>query len=131
MAQKKKQSTNTCCEWSVFIARLALVAPFILSVFGKITGFTGQAQWVGQTYPVPELLLVIGIILEVVGIISLVLGYKVKWGAYTLMLFTGLATLMFHIGEPQAFLKNIALIGGLIALVNLSSSGKLALDNKK
>ncbi|MEC8220645.1 MAG: DoxX family protein, partial [Nanoarchaeota archaeon] len=62
---------------------------------------------------------------------SLILGYKLKEGAYLLALYTFLATIMFHVGEGQlgAFLKNLAIIGGLIALAQLPS-GKFSLDSK-
>lgn len=127
-----KNKNKATCEWAILIARLALVAPFVVSVFGKITGFSGQAQWIGSMYPIPEILLVVAILLELTGVISLILGYKVKYGTSALIIFTALATLMFHIGDGQLmnFLKNTAIIGGLITLIALNKSGKLALDNK-
>ena len=130
MVEKKK--TSNCLSWSIFVSRLTIAALFAVSVFGKITGFSGQVEWVGSMYPLATLLIIGAIVLELAGIASLVLGYKVKWGAGILIFYTLLASLMFHIGEGQlmAFLKNLAIIGGLIAVINLPTSGELAIDKK-
>lgn len=130
MVEKKKSSN--CLSWSILVSRLTIAALFAVSVFGKITGFSGQVEWVGSMYPLATLLILGAIVLELAGIVSLVLGYKLKWGAGILIFYTLLASLMFHIGDGQlmAFLKNLAIIGGLIAVINLPTSGELALDKK-
>lgn len=124
--------------WALFVARLLLIGLFVGSVFGKITGFTSQAQFIGSIYSIgsisflPEIMLVVAIILELIGVVSLALGYKIRIGAIALIIFTIAATLMVHIGEGElnAFLKNLGIIGGLIALMLHSTPGKFALDNK-
>ncbi len=126
-----KKNNNTGC--AIFIARISLVLLFVNSFIGKATGFAGSAGFAGSSWiPLPgSLILVIGMIMLLAGSISLILGYKLKEGAYLLALYTFLATIMFHVGEGQlgAFLKNLAIIGGLIALAQLPS-GKFSLDSK-
>lgn len=130
MVEKKQITTGL--SWSILVSRLTIAALFAVSVFGKITDFSGQVSWVSSMYPLATFLIVGAILLELAGVISLVLGYEVKWGAGILIFYTLLASLMFHIGDGQlmAFLKNFAIIGGLIALINVPTSGKLALDKK-
>ena len=117
-------------EWFILIARISIVGIFAMSLFGKLTGFSGQAAWIGKSFPIPEVLLIMAILMETIGIISLISGYKMRYGCYTLILFTTLASLMFHLGEGQAmdFFKNLAIIGGLLALSELPA-GKFSFKN--
>lgn len=126
----KKQTSSSLDDWCMLVARIFLIAPFVMSMFGKLFDFGGNAAWIGSAgYPLPELLLLVAIILEVVGVVSVALGYKMKIGAAALILFTVLATLMFHIGpgEEINLLKNMAIVGGLLLLTKVSP-GKIALN---
>ncbi len=127
----KKNTSNMGC--AIFIARISIALLFLNSLVGKTMGFSGSAAFAGSSWiPLPgSLILIIGMIMLLAGVASLILGFKVKEGAYLLLAYTFLATIMFHIGEGQlgAFLKNLAIIGGLLALAQLPS-GKFALDSK-
>ena len=69
-------------------------------------------------------------------LLLLVLGWKARWAAAVLFVFTALAALLFHnfwtVPADQAqiqmimFMKNIAIMGGLLFVV-LHGSGKLSL----
>ena len=127
----KNKSLKKDVGCSVFIVRISIALLFAVSLWGKITGFSGQVAWVGSLYPAATFLILVAILMELFGVLSLTLGWKVKDGAYVLALYTILATLMFHIGDGQMmnFLKNLAIFGGLIALSKLPS-GKFAIDSK-
>lgn len=118
----------------ILYARMMFVVLFLVSVFPKIFDFSSQASWIwtqGITF-MPKFLLVLAIIFELVGIILLFLGYKMRIGAWSLIIFTVVATFLLHIGDDQlmAFLKNFAITGGLLAL-SLLHPGKVSLTGIK
>lgn len=115
-------------------ARICLCLIFINSGIGKIFGFGSTAAMMASTgLPIPEVLLVFTIAFQLLGGLSLLLGYKVKVGSILLILFLIPATLVFHnpIADPSeinSFLKNIGLIGGLLMVI-YAGAGKLGIDN--
>lgn len=107
------------------IARILMALIFIISGFGKITGFADTAGWMASMgLPFPEALLVLATIVELGGGIALALGFRVRYSAGLLALFTLGITPVFHAfwsAAPDAaeiqqlmFLKNLAMAGGLI-----------------
>lgn len=121
--------------------RILLAAIFIISGFGKITGFEGTAGFMASYgMPMASVLLVGAIVLELGGGLSVLLGYKAKWGALALIVFTIPATLVFHafwsVDESQQmvqqimFMKNLAIMGGLF-YVMAYGSGAFSLDNRR
>ncbi|MBD1902535.1 DoxX family protein [Trichocoleus sp. DQ-A3] len=120
------------------IARAFLAAIFLKSGFDKITGFSGTQQFMaknGIPLALTGLLLVAAIILELAGGLSVVLGYKARWGAIALIIFIIPATLIFHTNfaanpmQINAFMKNLAIIGGLL-MVYYIGSGPVSLDEQ-
>jgi putative oxidoreductase len=72
--------------------------------------------------------------LEIIGSIMLVVGWKIRYAAFALAGFTILSALMFHLNfadqiESIMFMKNLAIAGGLLLLVN-HGAGELSLDSK-
>lgn len=65
---------------------------------------------------------VVAIVLKLGGSLMLILNYKTSYAAWMLIIFTVLATLMYHTNWSGAdaqmqitnFLKNLAIIGGLL-----------------
>jgi putative oxidoreductase len=115
-------------------ARIFIAIIFVYSGIGKILGFgETQAMMSDAGLPVAGLLLVGTIAFQLLGGLSLVLGYKVKWGAILLILFLIPATLVFHSPfNPEQltnFLKNLALIGALLLIIE-RGAGPLSLDEK-
>ncbi|MEL6787790.1 MAG: DoxX family protein, partial [Cyanobacteria bacterium J06607_15] len=86
-----------------------------------------------QGLPIPQVLLIFTIAFQLLGGLSLLLGYKVKIGSILLILFLIPATLVFHnpIANPDelnSFLKNIGLIGGLLMTI-YAGAGALSIDS--
>lgn len=114
------------------IARILLSALFLISGINKIlqpAATQGYMASVGM--PLTGLFLVAAIALEIGGGLSVLLGYQARWGAAALILFTVVATLIFHTNlsdqiQQIMFLKNIAIIGGLLMIVQYGS-GTIAL----
>jgi putative oxidoreductase len=72
--------------------------------------------------------------MEVGGGLSVLVGYKTKLGAWALFLFLIPTTLIFHhnVGDKMQmimFLKNLAIMGGLLQLA-LHGAGGCSLDNR-
>jgi len=119
----------------MLVGRVLIAIIFIVSGWAKITGFTGTVTYTGTVLPFPELMVVIAIILEFVGGIMLLVGYKVRLAAAGLILFTTVAALGFHTNftdqmQTVHFMKNLAIIGGLL-YVKSFGAGAYAIGNGK
>jgi putative oxidoreductase len=110
-----------------FLPRLSIAALFLYSGIGKIMDFTSvESALTSRGLPAPVLLGVLAIIAEVGGGLSLLLGIAPRWGASVLLLFTIVATLLFHLDvsspmQMAEFLKNTAIAGGLIGVFMAAS----------
>ena len=111
----------------VLLGRLLISALFIVSGIWKITHFsTTAAYMVRLGMPVGEAAAVLSIIVELGGGILLAIGWRLKWMAWFLAVFVLIATGLAHrfwevdparlFGEMNNFLKNLAIIGGLLIL---------------
>ena len=84
-------------------------------------------------------LLYIAAFMELIGALSLILGYKTKWGAGLLIIFLIPVTLLMHNfwAAPEEafklemihFMSNLSILGGLLYVV-AAGPGKLSLDEK-
>jgi putative oxidoreductase len=120
------------------LGRLLIVALFLPAGLSKITGFDGTvAYFTSLGLFAPTLAVVVTIIVEVLGSIALLVGYKVRLISSLLALFTLAASIVGHAywsAPAEAafvaqllFFKNIAVIGGLLALAS-SGAGKFSVD---
>ena len=124
-------------EWlkslSSLIGRILLVLIFLKSGIGKIENFEGTVQYMvkfGMSYP--QYFLIGAIFLELVGGISVVLGYFARFGALLLIIFLIPATLIFHnnFADPTQeimFWKNVSMLGGCFVLLGMGA-GLYSLD---
>ncbi|MCI0533448.1 DoxX family protein [bacterium] len=118
------------------ISRILLSAIFILAGIGKITGFAGTVVYINSVgLPMPAVLAILAIIVELGGGILLLLGYYTKIASGALFVFTLLAALFFHLnfGDPMQqamFLKNLAIMGGMLMLF-VHGAGRVSCDMKR
>ncbi|MBD2461916.1 DoxX family protein [Oscillatoria sp. FACHB-1407] len=114
------------------IARILLSALFLVSGINKILNPAATQDYMASAgMPLTGLFLVAAIALELGGGLSVLLGYRARWGAIALIGFTAIATLIFHTNlsdqlQQIMFLKNLAIIGGLLMIVQYGS-GTIAL----
>ena len=114
-------------------ARICLSLIFLYGGIKNMTGFAATQQMIAaRGLPLPSLMLLGNIVFQLIGAISLVLGYKVRWGTILLIVFLIPTTLVFHNfwSDPKetiAFLKNLGLIGGLL-MVYYAGAGAVSLD---
>jgi len=115
------------------VARIFLSAIFIKSGISKIFGFAGTQDYMAASgIPFAGIVLVPTIIVLVGGGLSVLLGYKARWGALLLIGFLIPATLIFHTQFPEeenAFFKNLGLMGGLLMVVAFGA-GEISLDQR-
>lgn len=122
------------------VGRLLMAAIFIMAGISKISGFTGTAGYIASVgLPMPEALTAATIVLEVVGGLALVVGYRLRLFAVLLAGFTLLAGLFFHnfwAMPPEVhhiqqimFMKNLSIAGGLL-IIAAFGGGAWSLDTK-
>jgi len=115
--------------------RICLCLIFFNGAIGNFTTFSEtQAGMAEMGLPIPGLLLAGNIIFQLVGAISLLIGFKVPLGAVILIIFLIPTTLIFHDfwvnpDETIAFFKNLGLIGGLLLLI-VTGAGAVSLDGE-
>ena len=84
-------------DLSSLVARIFLSGIFLESGFGKIAAFASvRQQMAAQGMPYTAILLCCAIVIEIVGGLSLLLGYQTKLGVSALLIFLAIATLIFH-----------------------------------
>ncbi len=115
------------------VGRLFIAIIFLASAFGKITNFDGTLQYMeSHGMPAVNLLCVAAIAVESLGAVSVILGYKTRWGAAGLAIFLVAATGVFHTGADQRIqlLKNLSILGGLLSLIS-HGPGAISLEGGK
>lgn len=116
------------------IGRLSIAAIFLLSGFSKATAPAGTIGYIASAgLPVPELALAVAILVELVGGMLLVVGYRTRLVAAALAVFTLAAAIFFHAPVDQDqfihFFKNLAIAGGLAQVVAFGA-GRFSIDHR-
>ncbi len=113
--------------------RILLGHIFLLAGMNKISAYDGTAGYM-EAMGVPGMLLPLVILLEIVGGLALIIGFKTRWAAIALAGFTVLAAILFHADfsdqiQMILFMKNWAITGGLL-LVYVYGAGEISIDRK-
>jgi putative oxidoreductase len=114
-------------------ARILMSVMFIMAGYSKIGGYAGTQGYM-ESVGVPGMLLPVVILLELVGGLALLVGWQTRITAFLLAGFTLIAALIFHNNladqmQMILFMKNLAITGGLLALVAFGA-GKLSIDKE-
>ena len=115
-----------------FVGRLLLSALFLIEGLGKISMREDVIMYM-EDYGVPGILFFPAIILEILFPLILIAGYKTKWIASIMALFTFTVAIIFHTDftegmQVMLFLKDIAIAGGFRIII-VYGSGKISLDH--
>lgn len=122
-------------------ARLLMVALFLPAGIGKLTGFAGTVGYIASVgLPLPTLAAAAAAIVEIAGSLALLAGFGTRIAAVVLAAFTLVASFFFHnywgVPADQAFMqqllffKNIAVVGGLLAIA-AHGAGAWSLDARR
>ncbi len=124
---------------ALLAGRFGLGAIFLVSGLGKLASWSGTVAYAGSQ-GVPAILLAGAVALEVVGGLSLLAGWKTRWGTIALLAFLVPVTLVFHGfwayqgAEAQLqtiqFLKNVSIGGGLLVVL-AAGPGALSVDERR
>jgi putative oxidoreductase len=123
---------------AALIGRILLAVIFLISGFGKIGGFEGTAGYIASKgLPLPQVVAALTIAVELGGGLLLAVGWKARWAALALAVFTLLAAIIFHnfwaaeaaqkMNQQINFLKNLAITGGML-MVFAFGPGRYSVD---
>ena len=123
------------------VGRLLLALLFLPAGISKLTGFAGTVGYIASVgLPLPTLGAIIALVVEIVGGLALIAGFGTRLAALVLAVFTLVASFFFHAywAVPAAqqfvtqllFMKNIAIVGGLLTL-SAWGAGAWSLDARR
>ena len=115
-----------------FVGRVLLSILFLVEGLGKISIKDDVIMYM-EEFSVPGILFMPATILEILFPIFLIVGYKTKWAAAVMALFTFTVAIIFHTDFTEGmqmmfFLKDIAIAGGFMIVV-AHGPGKISLDH--
>ena len=115
------------------IGRILISSVFLISGFNKINQYNGTIEWM-ESFGMPGILIIPAILLEIIGSLMIIIGYKTRVIATLFSVFCITLAIIFHNDfsdqmQLVSFLKNLALAGGFLFLM-VSGPGKISLDKK-
>jgi len=115
-----------------FVGRIFLSALFLIEGLRKISIQEDVIMYM-EDFGVPGILFVPAVILEILFPLFLIVGYKTKWAASIMALFTFAVAIIFHTDFTEEiqmifFLKDIAIAGGFM-IIFAYGPGKISLDH--
>jgi putative oxidoreductase len=131
---------TTTQNTAALIGRILLAFMFIHSGFGKITGFEGTVGYIASKgLPLPQVGAALAIAVELGGGILLAVGFKARWAALAIGLFTLAAGIFFHdfwnadaaskMNQTINFWKNVTIAGGML-MVFAFGPGAYSVDKR-
>jgi putative oxidoreductase len=116
-----------------FVGRLLLSAIFLISVLGKIQAPAGTIGYIAAAgLPFPQVAYAVAVLIELVGGLALLVGFRTRIAAGALAVFSLAAAAGFHsnladMNQFVHFFKNVAIAGGLLQIVAFGA-GTFSLD---
>ena len=122
------------------VGRLLLASLFVMAGIGKLTAPEATAGYMASGGLPSSAMLAMAVgLLELLGGLAILLGFKARWAALALAAFTLLASLLFHnywsapadqqFMQQLLFSKNIAVAGALFFLAAVGA-GPWSLDSR-
>ena len=129
---------NTYHPLILLAGRVLIASVYLVAGVRKVMGFAGTVGYFTKLgFPAPEFVTVLAIIIEIGGGLLLVFGWKTRWAAWLIALFTLIAAFAAHrfwevdpaqyANQMNHFLKNMAIIGGLIFVATFGP-GRASVD---
>ena len=123
------------------LGRLLISALFLPAGVSKLLGFAGTVGYFNSLgIPAANVAVAVAIVVEVLGGLALIVGFQTRLVAIGMAVFTLFASITGHafwaVPADQVFVtqllffKNIAVIGGLLALAS-AGAGKFSVDGRQ
>ncbi len=140
MHMNQNSASSAANDALALAGRILLALMFLTAGLKKIGGFEGTVGYIASKgLPMASLLAVGTILVEVVGSVALIVGWKTRWAGLALAGFTLVASFIFHNywampAEMQGtqtlmFWKNISVAGGML-MVAAFGAGAFSLDGR-
>jgi putative oxidoreductase len=134
----KEKRMNVQRDWAALLGRILLAVMFVISGYGKLTGFDGTAGYIASKgLPMPQVLAGVAVLIELVGGLAIILGWKTRWAALAIIVFLLVITPIFHnywaappeqmMGQQINFMKNLSILGGMLLLLGFGP-GRISVD---
>lgn len=122
------------------IGRVLIALIFAYFGYMKAMNFGGTIGYFAKWgFPLPQAAAALAVIFELGGGILLIIGWKTRWVAWALALYTVIATAVAHrywtyppdqaFNQMSHFFKNVSLIGGLL-YVAAFGPGAMSVDKR-
>ena len=111
------------------LGRLLMSSLFIWAGFGKLMNPTGTAQYFASYHlPLPDVLVWIVIIIELIGGLLILVGFQTRWVALVLAIFCLVTGFAIHLPAGDLpnminFYKNLVMAGGFLFVASYGSGG--------
>jgi putative oxidoreductase len=119
-----------------FLGRLMIGLPFVMSGLSKLAAYDATTGMIGAVgLPFPPLAFAVAVAVEFGGGVLLIAGYRARFAAIALAVFSLATALSFHTNFADQnqmihFLKNVMMAGGLLQVVAFGA-GALSVDNRR
>jgi putative oxidoreductase len=122
----------------LLVGRIFLAAVFLGAGINKIKAISGTVGYFTKLgVPMADLLVYVAILVEIGGALMLIVGWKARYAAWALAIFTLIATFFAHRfwefdaaqygNQFNHFFKNVAIIGGML-FVAACGPGRMSVD---
>ncbi len=123
----REQRFTSTADLAALVGRVLLAAMFVISGWGKLTGFDGTVGYIEHVgLPMPQVLAAFAVLFELGGGLAIVLGWKTRWAGIALALFLVVITPIFHnfwnatpemhMSQLINFQKNVSILGAMLVL---------------
>src|SRR5258706_7100846 len=111
------------------LARVAMAALFLIAGYRKFADWQNSVAFFGKIgLPMPELTLALVLVIEILGAIALILGWRLAFVSAAMAVYTMATALVAHqfwvadaaqyAGQLNNFLKNLAIAGGFVYMAD-------------
>ncbi len=116
--------------------RIFIALVFLWIGYGKVTDFAGNVGYAAAAgMPLPEVGIAAAIVIELLGSLLLIIGYRTRLIALIMAAFALATALIFHrdfsnYDQEVNFMKNLSIMGGLLQIVAFGG-GRYSLDARR
>ena len=130
------RSVSSYQDTALLVGRILIAALFLVAFYNSAMNIAGTVGYFGSLgVPAPDAAVWLKMAIELVGGICILIGWQTRTAALGLALFVLVAALFAHLNwadgnQLNHFLKNIAIIGGLLA-VYVTGPGAYSVEGKR